>query len=161
MTSNFIAYIDESVSDDEFVLAGHIATPEAWKQLSGEWERLLPFGTRNNDGLFHFKMSEMAVNDERMSRVQAFYRLIEDNVLLSVSCRLNLHDFSRGFEEMEATCKRMNWSINFERWRNPWFFTFRVFLDHFHDQRSRFSEVLPLHHKVDFIFDDRAEKGPI
>ena len=54
----FQAFIEDSYTrDGEFVLAGHIATEEAWVQFSKEWEELLPSGgTLAANGEYHFKM---------------------------------------------------------------------------------------------------------
>ena len=95
---------------NEFVLAGHIATPEMWAQFSKAWEELLPFGTRAKNGKLHFKMSEMGLSPERLSRVPAFYRVIEDHVLLSMSARMNLEDYERALERAEAATGAMRGS---------------------------------------------------
>lgn len=34
------AFVDESFSNEEFILGGHIATAESWALLSKEWEQL-------------------------------------------------------------------------------------------------------------------------
>jgi len=155
------AFFDESFSDEEFILGGHIATAESWAVLSKEWEQLLPvFGTLNSEGKYHFKMSEMAQSSERMERVQVFYKLIEDNVITSISARLNLTDFRRAQDRATAFVSRMNWNVNFGMWTNPYFFAFRILLDGFHTQRNNFTSV-PAGEKVDFIFDDRVEKTAI
>jgi hypothetical protein len=159
---NFQAFIDESISADEFVLAGHIGTPENLATFAREWESLLPkFGTLAENGKYHFKMSEMAESDERMKRVPVFYKLIEDNVISSVSYRINLIDFARAQERVHAIASRFNWNIHFGLWASPHFFAFRGLLDKFHEEREKFQSKLPLDQKIDFIFDDRTEKGPI
>ena len=155
------AFVDESFSNEEFILGGHIATAESWALLSKEWEQLLPsFGTLNSDGKYHFKMSEMALSPDRMERVQAFYRLIEDNVLTSISARLNLIDFRRAQERATFLATRMNWTVNYGIWTNPYYVAFRILLDGFHQQRNNFTSI-HAGEKVDFIFDDRVEKAPI
>jgi hypothetical protein len=110
------------VSSDEFVLAGHIATPEAWAQLSAGWEELLTAGTVAANGKYHFKMSEMALTPQRMERVPPFYWLIEKHVVTSVSYRINLGDFARAKERVFAMVKNFNWTIDFAMWENPYFF---------------------------------------
>ena len=81
------AFIDESVSTKGmFVLAGHIATAEAWACFAKDWEELLPYAVRDKNGEFNFKMRDMALSPDRMSRVPAFYKVIEKYALLSVSC---------------------------------------------------------------------------
>ncbi len=72
------ADIDESYEGGGlFVLGGYVSTTEAWEEFSREWEELLPrFGIFDEIG-YHFKMSEMARLNERLTKVPAFYRVIE------------------------------------------------------------------------------------
>lgn len=161
MVLNFQAFIDESFSKEEFVLGGHIATVEAWANFAREWEELLPLGTRAKNGRYHFKMSEMAQSQERMARVPTFYKLIENHVITSISCRINLPEFVRAQERIHEMAARMNWVIRFNIWTNPYFVTFRMLLDKFHLERKQFESRLPLDRKIDFYFDDRTEKEPI
>ena len=46
-------------------------------------DAMLRAGTLAKAGKYHFKMNEMAVNEERMERVPGFYWIIEDDVLLA------------------------------------------------------------------------------
>jgi hypothetical protein len=161
MAINFQAFIDESYSTEEFVLAGHIAPAAVWAEFAKEWEDLLPFATRAENGKFHFKMSEMAATPERMERVPAFYRLIEERVISSISCRINLADFARAQERLHAKANVMRWTINLNLWENTYFFAFRMLLDNFHNWREKFQSHIPLDEKVDFIFDEKTEKHPI
>ncbi len=102
-----VMLIDESFSQKEFVVGGHIASAANWANLAKEWEELLPkFGRIAANGKYHFKMSEMAQTPERMERVRIFYRAIEDNVISSISCRLNLDDFKRAHESRGAVVCR-------------------------------------------------------
>jgi hypothetical protein len=59
----------------------------------------------------------------------------------------------------------MAWSlrrkVNFEMWNNPYFFSFRVLLDKFHEERKNFDQLFSMDQKIDFIFDDRTEKTAI
>jgi len=164
---NFQAFIDESYTAREFVLAGHIATAERWALLGKEWEELLPrFGLLAPDNKFgkthYFHMAEMAMTPERMERVQVFYRAIESHVATSISCRVNLDDFKVGQERAAQAMlskygiQKMNWGL----WSNPYFFTFRILVDQFHQRRKLFKS-LPPDEQVDFIFDDKVEKKPI
>jgi hypothetical protein len=86
MALNYQAFIDDSRTkpSGEFVLGGHVAPAEKWVAFSGEWEGLLPLGTRAKNGKFHFKMAEMAKSPERMARVPRFYELIEKYVTREV-----------------------------------------------------------------------------
>jgi len=164
---NFQAFVDESYSSREFVLGGHIATAEQWALLGKEWERLLPkFGILappNKFGkTYHFHMAEMAMTPERMERVQVFYRTIENHVATSISCRINLDDFKRGQERAKQAifAKYRVQNLNLGLWANPYFFTFRVLVDQFHQRRNQLKSIPP-DEQVDFIFDDKVEKKPI
>jgi hypothetical protein len=169
MVLNFQGVIEDSWTSEsadpegEFVLAGHIAEPGEWAKLIGEWDRLLPkFGTRAKNGKWHFKMKEMAQFPDRMERVPIFYKLIEDNVITSISCRMNLGDFRRARERLARQTATWGWSVMLRDWDKPHFVTFRGLMDGFHDKREMFADRLPLDRKVDFIFDKEiAEKQVI
>jgi hypothetical protein len=164
---NFQAFVDESYSGDEFVLGGHIATAESWAILAKEWEELLPrFGLLAPPNKFnkghHFHMTEMAQTPERMERVRAFYNVIQNHVATSISCRINLGEFKRGQERAKRAIleKHGVQKLNFGLWENPYFFTFRILIDQFHQRRHQFKSVPP-DETVDFIFDEKVEKKPI
>jgi hypothetical protein len=73
------AVIDDSYDPDGvYVLAGYIASAEAWAEFSREWEELLPLVPMNRSEVRRFKMAEMATSEDRMVHVPAFYRVIED-----------------------------------------------------------------------------------
>lgn len=157
------AFMDESENapHGDFVLAGHIAPAENWASFSKEWERLLPMATLAEDGTYQFKMREMASSPERMARVSAFYWLIEKYVTASLSCRISLDDFQTAYERINETCDRLNVTVDWGDWQNPYFFTFRTLMDGFHQKRDDFAKIIPLSEQVDFYFDDRAEKRVI
>jgi hypothetical protein len=157
------AFIDDSVSKDEYVLAGHIASLEGWSNFAKAWEDLLKqgFGTKRKDGKYHFKMSDMALSEERMMRVPFFYKIIEDNVISSISCRLNMNDFRRGFERAKNMMGTIGVSVDFSAWENPYFLVFRGLLQGFYNNRMAWSSRLPLDHKVDFYFDKQNESRKI
>jgi hypothetical protein len=162
MALNFQAFVDDSYTPKgEFVLGGHIATAEHWAAFSKEWEDLLPLGTLSNENAYHFKMAEMAQTDERMSRVPAFYRVIENHVRMSVSCRMNLTDFASALERHTKALAAHNFYVDPGKWANPYFFLFRGLIDEFHKSREDegLDRHLPLDEKVDFIFDNQTEKG--
>src|ERR1022692_4661136 len=104
MALKFQAFIDDSARrpDGDFVLAGHIATAEAWAHFAKEWEELLPLGTLAKNGNRHFKMSEMARSVQGMERTEPFYRLIEKYAVVSISYRMNLEDFARAIERVKS-----------------------------------------------------------
>ena len=70
------------------VLGGHIAPAEYWAHFSKEWEQLLPLGTLAKNGKRHFKMSELARSPGGIERTEAFYRIIEKYVFVSISYRI-------------------------------------------------------------------------
>ncbi len=140
-----------------FVLAGHIASIEAWAKFSEEWKEMLPYGTLNTDGSYHFKMTEMAANDERLARTPAFFRIIEKHVILSLSCVIKREDVRNAKERLWIPGVRIDWDfIN-----NLYKLAFRCLLDSFHTHKSIINDFVPIHQKVDFIFDDRVEKKTI
>jgi hypothetical protein len=64
---NLPAFVDESIDQDAFVMAGYVARDEQWAKFSAEWEEMLPMAVLNARN----KMAQMAGNDERMARVAA------------------------------------------------------------------------------------------
>ena len=157
------AYIDESVDQDgTFVLGGYLASAEAWAEFSGEWEQLLrPFGTLGSNGAYHFKMQEMAMNDERMERVCAFFRIIENHVLGWVSAKINMNDLKRAMKRISVPNGRGWVAIDWGMYANPYFITFRALMDRLHLVREDMAEVIPVEEKIDFYFDNRTEKRAI
>jgi hypothetical protein len=153
------AFIDDSYAPDgTFVLGGHIASAETWAKFSRDWEEMLPFGIRRGDGRFHFKMAEMAANPERMARVPGFFRIIEKHVLCSISCKINTADLRRARNRLYLSSRPIEWGIV----ENSYLVTFRGLLDTFHTHKAKFLEgIAPVEEKVDFIFDNQAEKKGI
>ena len=159
MAMNFSAYVDESESKEEFVLGGHIATAEAWAAFSKDWEEMLPYAVRNDGGSFRFKMSEMAINSERLMRVPAFSNIIDKHVLLSISCRLNLRDFARAHEIAISSLQRdLHLIVDFNMWKNPYFYCLRVLVDNMALNRDKYKSIIPLDEEIDYYFDERSEK---
>ena len=150
------AYIDESESPETgtFVLAGYIASAANWAAFSKCWEDLLPLGTLNKYGKYHFKMNEMAHNGERMARVEVFFKAIERHVLASISCRLNIKDLRSAMSHLSLHGTDIDWNyVN-----NPYLFTFRALLDMFHSRKDEFSQFIPNNEVIDFIFDDKLHE---
>jgi len=50
-----LQHSDESFSDEEFILGGHIATRGSWAVLSKEWERFACLRHTHSEGKYHFK----------------------------------------------------------------------------------------------------------
>jgi hypothetical protein len=160
---NWQAFMDESFSSEEFVLAGHIASAEAWVQLAREWEELLP----GKDGKkIPFKMTNVMARTPE--RAQAHYRLIEKYVPVSVSCRINMGDLNRALARAREIAVSLPTSdpflrlnVDFGRWGSPYLHVFQGLLDSFHRNKEANAKYIPMDQKVDFIFDDRTEKKPI
>jgi hypothetical protein len=126
MVMTYQAFIDESEGEMDYVMAGHVASAEAWAKFSQEWESLLPLATLTRNGCRRFKMSEMAASHERRKNIPAFYRVIEDNVLFSISCRFEKSELeraqSRAHDFMYSTFRH---TTDFQEiWKNPWYVAF-------------------------------------
>ena len=117
------AFIDDSATPGGiFVIAGHIASAEVWANFSNEWEQMLRYGTLDKDNKYHFKMSEMAANAERRSRVEAFYRIIEHYDLLSISCMVDVQNIKKA----TARIWSLSANLNFGPYTDPFIFVFRA-----------------------------------
>ena len=152
------AFIDDSYTPGgAFVLAGYIATAETWAQFSQEWEETLPHGVRTPEGGFHFKLSEMTSNPERLARVEWFYRIIENHDLLPVAATLNISDLRRAVSRI--------WSLKMplyaDAMSNQFIMTYRLLMDMFHANRDQMTAFFPADAPVDFIFDRQQEKRVI
>jgi Protein of unknown function (DUF3800) len=156
------AFIDDSYTPNgTFVLAGHIASPEAWAKFSVEWRRLLRAGVITKDkrgcDTYHFKMSEMAINSERMERVPAFYWLIEQYVAVSISCCLNVSGLHRARSRLYVPKLAIDWGYM----TNPYMVSYRCLMDMFHNHRQRIAEIIPVDQPVDFIFDEQTHEEKV
>lgn len=155
---NLQAMIDDSRDDrGVFVLAGYIAEAESWARFSIEWEKTLPYAVLGPSGTYRFKMAEMATTAERMNRVSAFYRIIEDHVLGWVSVKINTRDLDRVQKRIFVPGVDIDWG----HYSNPYYIAFRCLMDKFHIERPSMSPAIPLEQKIDFFFDEQAEKGLI
>jgi hypothetical protein len=152
------AFIDESIDEGAtFVLGGCISTAESWAAFSGEWEELLPgFGVLDSNGRYSFKMKEMAALQERMDRVVAFYRVIEKHVLGLVSVKINIAELERAKSRIFVPNAIIEWDKF-----HPYMVAYRYLLDKFHIERPKMTQAIPLNEKIDFYFDERAEKKVI
>ena len=97
----------------------------------------------------------MMNNPERAERVGAFYRLIENSDLVSISCKINISDLNKakivfGYSAIELI----------GHYTDPFFFTFRALINCVHSHR-RTMPSLPQDDKIDFIFDDQSQKSMI
>lgn len=152
----FQAFIDDSydLASGTFVLGGHIATAERWAEFTKIWGELLPLGTLNKYNKYHFKMAEMAALPERLERVPAFYRAIENGVLLSLSCRVNINQVKRAKARIYVPGVVVDWGFM----NNPFLIAFRSLIDLFHGNRDVIDRFIPNDATVDFIFDNQTER---
>lgn len=155
------AYIDDSWDDGgTYVLAGYIATAEQWAAFSAEWEALLPLATKNKEGKYRFKMSEMA-RYGKMDIVPLFYNTIMKHVQMSISCVIDRNELKTKVDNLVGEVVDPAWgnvAIDLEpfkrQWRKPFFFSFRALMDTFHQEMaSNNRELIPVDGVVDFIFD--------
>lgn len=103
-------------------------------------------------------MSEMAASEDGVERAQAFFRVIERNILVSLSCKFNVFDLQRARDRIFVPNAHVNWGI----FDNPYLFASRSLLDMFHvNKTGSIQKFIPEDQEVDFIFDDQAEKGII
>jgi hypothetical protein len=163
MVLRYQAFLDESHSshtDEEFVLGGYVQTAEVWASFAHDWELQLPFGVKDKYGKLQFHMTEMK---ERMSDVKLFSDVIDKHNLLPVSFRMNLPNFRRAISIVEERFQLHQITVGWERWNDPYYFSFRHFLDQFHVLRSEpdMSFIVPPTEKIDFYFDRRSEQVPI
>jgi Protein of unknown function (DUF3800) len=155
------AFIDESYSQKGvYVLAGYIATAEAWANFSKEWKGVLHNGTRDKYGRDHFKMKEMAVSERRRKRLPIFFRVIEKHVALAVSCKVNVIDIQRAKNRLWIP----NVSVSYVgALANPWMFEFVALLDMLFHNRNRelIRGLIPEGERVDFYFDETSQKRAV
>lgn len=151
------AFIDESYTDGGvFVLGGHIANVNTWAEFSRDWEEMLPLGTLNKHGRYHFKMAEMAARD-RMTDVPAFFRIIEKYVQASISLKINIAELERAKARIYVPNLEIDWGY----YATPYRVAFSCLLDMFYGRRAGFTKEISPHERVDFYFDDLSEKKPI
>jgi hypothetical protein len=142
------AYIDASGKGDPFflVMAGYIATAEAWIEFSKEWKAQL-----DEAGLPYFKMNEMASRPEIAGY---FYRVVErHDIKAAVSCVVHTDELVKVEKEFPFP----KHFFNTEKMTNPYYFAFKVIIDVLAQQNVN----LGLNEPVDFIFDEDSEKKEV
>ena len=78
--------------------------------------------------------------------------------LIPISFRMNLHEFRNARRSLVDLGKTMNWTFNLQTWANPYYFAFRLLLDHLRVNPGPLEGLIPSGETIDFIFDDRTEK---
>lgn len=158
------AYIDDSRSDDgTMVLAGFVSTTEKWAAFSTEWRNMLPYGVKAPDtgkNRYHFKMSEMAGSPDRMSRVKAFYLILEKYVELAISIKCNIYEYERAKSRIISP----GGNINFGFYKHPSSFLHHEILINVESvfrKHNLPNNVLPDLWPIDFIFDTDSNSNSI
>jgi hypothetical protein len=100
----------------------------------------------------------------KMKEVEQFSNVIDKHNLTPVSFRMNLPSFRKAISIVEERFQLQQITVGWERWNDPYYFSFRHFLDQFHaiilfDPEMDF--IIPSAEKVDFYFDRRSEQIPI
>lgn len=131
------AYIDDSKTGEEIlVLAGYVADFRRWEKFSIQWGALLKEYPQWNE----FKMKR-AIGDK--ARAERFYRVVEENVAVYLSCAVEIAPLRR-------LCQELGLPSYFE---NPYNFAFKAIAG------ASFMELgrNGLKHPIEFIFDERGE----
>lgn len=147
-----IAYVDESISEDWFLLGGFIATEVAWKAFEADWQFLLDsrMGITQPDGLRMFKWTEMNATAERRERIPIFLDAIAKHATGSVYVAFQPYAFRRALRRVQVI------GLQIEKWGplgNPYYMAIRALLDMFHLSRDKYAPAIPSREKVHFIFD--------
>ena len=148
--------MDESYTrygkNDSFVLAGCIASAEAWAAFIPEWETLLPeYGQVGKDGTRYFHASEAPKGGPEQ---ELFWRVIERHVPVLVSCQFYLHEFERAKARIYHPS---GLPLKVERNVSPYTLAFFCLMNTFHAQLPKFTHEIPKGETVDFHFDDNPE----
>jgi hypothetical protein len=141
----FQAYVDNSYDHHVHVLAGYIATADAWIEFSDDWQKGL-----DDAGLHAFKMNEIA-REENCNRIcETFYHIIEKHVSTSLSCVVSI-------DALVDAVRGLSWPIGVfdgEKLANPYSFPFYQIINFLIDNQESMGIADP----VDFIFDNQTEK---
>lgn len=151
------AFFDESVDDTGVIaVAGYIASAGEWASFSHEWEPLLrPMGTLRTDGTYHFKMSEMAVSDERMSRVPAFHTVINKHVRATIGAVVDPDDIIKAMARIRSVPPSLLiWS---DEAFSPYFMALRTALDSLQQLRLQRPDIVPPNEPIAVYFDENSE----
>lgn len=149
---------DSTTKRDNFVLAGYIATAEEWLDFSNEWTPLArQWGTLQKDGNYIFKMADMASNPERMERVPAFYRVIENHALAAFSFGINRQSFKRALSRISVK------GVDLQKTKlsNAYHLLFNFVVANLTGLVNSHPESFPMSERIDFYFDQQTEKKMI
>src|ERR1700733_9354893 len=115
---------------------------------------MLPYGVRDKDGKFHFKMSEMTQSLDRIERVPAFHRIIAQNRLLGVSVKIDLLELKDARSRLFTPGGATDWGL----YNNDYIVAFRCLMDAIHEHREKFAPLISDGDVIDFIFDEQTER---
>jgi hypothetical protein len=148
------AYCDESVTSSGdgrlFVMAGYIATQEAWAAFAREWANLLMLGPPHFRRINELKMAEMQ-SPLGLQQAELFYRVIERHLDTYVACVVRLEDVIAAWNEV----KWLDWLDNIAILKNEYFLAF----DNTIRVVAASGSMLGVHEPVDFIFDDHSQRA--
>ena len=77
MALNFQAFIDDSYSNEEFVLGGYIAPAGTWAKFALAWEEVR-MRDKDKGRSIYFTISEMNRTQAGRDRVRVFYNIIDE-----------------------------------------------------------------------------------
>ena len=140
------AFIDDSMADNEvLVMAGYIADLTRWQSFSVEWNELLGMRPRWD----RFKMTEIASSHDaiRWERAGWFYRVVERHAQAFVACAVEIEGLRRVVRELELG----------RQFNNPYQFGLYAVCD----ATMQFQQELGITEPIDFVFDERGEKGQV
>jgi len=137
-------YVDASGSGDDrvFVMAGYVATDDAWPHFCIDWQELLD----ESPALKAFKMNKLR---RRPTRCERFYRVIEKHVALAVSCYIPVDELAAAVDETPWP----HYISGTAALKDPYYFAFKAIIDLLAQHQSR----LRIDESVDFVFDTETQ----
>jgi hypothetical protein len=154
------AYVDDSWGPaGVYVLAGYVASDEQWETLTQQWRRWLPLGSLDDNDEHHFKMSEMALSDERMSRVSAFHDIINSNVAMGLSIALRIDDIQAAINRLRVVGP-IGAQLEIDS-ASPFTVAAPFLINGLNSFRTDSNFPLPADATIDFVFDEMTDKASV
>ena len=145
------AYVDESEDESAFVVAGYVASAEAWAAFSDDWHAAL----HRTPGIWEFKCRDAMhlagcfnefTPDERDKKLCDLYEVIDRHVFFEISAVIPMEPFRRIFKN----------GVLPKRAESPYYHAFSLIISGLARQQG----IQGMPEKVDFVFDERViEKG--
>jgi hypothetical protein len=145
----FQAYLDESVSDGLFMMAGYVATAEKWAAFSDEWQRHLDYRSEHYRKLDVFHMREL-LSERDKERIAWFYSVIEKYADAAIVLLIDTKAMRRVFDETQWPVKRSKLRML----RNPYYEAFHSVLT----DLPKIQHQAGINSPIDFFFDESANK---